>query len=176
MGLDDINVLGLSMGGWLAAEMAAQCPHHFRKLALVGAPGIRPPVGEIMDMFLMVSKQFITAGFLDPTTVDELEIVCPEEPSPEQVEVWETAREEACRLSWRPYMFDPSLPHRLDRRKVLPALLVWGREDTVVPMSVAEADNAAIDGSKLALIGGSGHRPELERTDEFVAVVNRFLT
>ena len=175
LGLDDLNVLGFSMGGWLAAEMAAQCPHHFKKLALVGPPGIQPPVGEILDMFLIVSKQFITAGFLDPAAVEEFEQLCPDEPSPEQVELWETAREEACRLSWRPYMFDPSLSHRLGRLKNLPTLIVWGQQDGVVPLSVADVYNSAIAGSKVALIDGCGHRPEVEKTDEFVALVNKFL-
>ena len=126
LGLENLNVLGLSMGGWLAAEMATQCPHHFKKLALVGAPGIQPPIGEILDMFLIVAKEFITAGVLDPSAVEEFETLCPEEPSPEQVDLWETAREEACRLSWRPYMFDPSLRHRLGRLIDLPTLIVWG--------------------------------------------------
>lgn len=175
MGLEDLNVLGFSMGGWLAAEMAAQCPHNFKKLALVSPPGIQPPVGEILDMFLIVSKQYITAGFLDPAAVEEFETLCPQEPSPEQVELWETAREEACRLSWRPYMFDPSLSHRLSRLKTLPVMIVWGQQDGVVPLSVAHSYSSAIAGSNVALIDGCGHRPEVEKTDEFLSLVNRFL-
>ena len=75
---------------------------------------------RILDMFLIVAKQFLTAGFMDPEGVKEFQTLCPEEPSPEQVELWETAREEACRLSWRPYMFDHSLPHRLRLLKDMP--------------------------------------------------------
>ena len=174
LGMEDLNVLGFSLGGWLAAEMTAQCPHHFKKMALVGPAGIQPPVGEILDMFLIVSKQFITAGFMDPEGVQEFQTLCPEEPSPEQVELWETAREEACRLSWRPYMFDHSLPHRLRLLKNMPALIVAGQQDAVVPISVAEAYKGAIAGSKVALIGGSGHRPEVEKTEEFVTLISEF--
>ena len=175
LGLDKPNVVGFSMGGWLAAEMATQTPDHFRKLVLVGAPGIQPPIGEIMDMFLMVSREFITAGFLDPSDTEEFESLCPSEPAPELIESWEAAREEACRLSWRPYMFDQSLPFRLERLKDLPTLIIWGGQDAVVPLSVAEAYNRAIAGSTVATIDGCSHRPEIEKTSEFVALVRKFL-
>ena len=85
------------MGGWLTAEMPLRAPRNFKKLVLVGAPGIKPPAGEILDMFLIVAREFITAGFLDPATAEEFQAVCPDEPSPDFVEAWETAREEACR-------------------------------------------------------------------------------
>ena len=101
IGLSSPNVLGFSLGGWIAAEMATQSPGAFRKMALVAPGGILPPTGEILDMFLIVSKEFITAGVHD-TSAEEFQAVCPDEPTPEQVEVWETAREEACRLTWRP--------------------------------------------------------------------------
>ena len=43
LGLDRVNAIGFSLGGWLAAEMATMCPHVFKKLVLVGAAGVRPP-------------------------------------------------------------------------------------------------------------------------------------
>ena len=89
LGLSDINVVGFSLGGWLAAEMATQDPRIFKKLALVSPAGILPPIGEILDMFLIVSKEFITAGFHNPETATEFQAVCPDEPAPEQVEAWE---------------------------------------------------------------------------------------
>ena len=170
-----VDVLGFSMGGWLTAEMAAQSPRNFKKLVLVGAPGIKPPAGEILDMFLIVAREFITAGILDPATTEEFQTVCPDEPSPDLVEVWETAREEACRLSWRPYMYDQSLAFRLARLKDLPTLIVWGGQDGVVPLSVADSYNQAISGSRVATIDGCGHRPELEKTSQFVTLVRDFL-
>ena len=115
LALSPVNVIGLSLGGWLAAEMATMCPHQFKRLALVGSPGIRPPVGEIFDMFLVVGKDYIASGFLDPAGTEEFPVLCPDEPTPEQREAWEVAREEACRLSWRPYMHYPALPHLLGR-------------------------------------------------------------
>ena len=174
LGLAGVNVIGSSLGGWLAAEMAAQCPQNFKKLALAAPAGILPPTGEILDMFLVVSKEFITVGFADPDNTAEFQTVCPDEPSPEQVELWETAREEACRLSWRPYMYDPGLPPRLALAKSLEALIIWGRQDEVVPSSAGEAYTRAIANSRLAFIEDCGHRPEVEQTAEFVGLIKDF--
>jgi len=175
LGLQQVDVLGFSLGGWLAAEMAAMCPHPFTKLVLVDAPGIRPPSGEIYDMFLAVAKEFITASFLNPGRTEEFLAVCPETPSPEQVEAWEVAKEEACRLSWKPYMHDPTLPHLLRRLKRLPTLIIWGRQDAIVPLSVAEAYQRSIPQARVAVLDNCGHHPEIEQTDEFVRLVRGFL-
>ena len=172
--LSSINVVGFSLGGWLAAEMATQQPQIFEKMALVAPAGILPPTGEILDMFLIVSKEFITTGFHNPSAVAEFQAVCPDEPSPEQVEMWETAREEACRLSWRPYMHDRSLPHRLGRLKNLPSLIVWGRNDAVVPPSAGEVYNHSIAGSRLVTIENCGHRSDVEKSAELAAHLKEF--
>lgn len=176
MGIGPINVLAHSLGGWLAAEMATMSPHQFKKMVLVGAAGIKPPSGEIFDMFLVVAKEYMEECVLDPAATPEFKLVCPDEPTPEQVEAWEVAREEACRLSWKPYMYYPALPQLLGRVRNLPTLIVWGREDSVMPLSVAEVYNQSIRGSELAIIDDSGHQPEIEKPDEFLAVVRKFLT
>ena len=174
--LGQVNAIGFSFGGWLAAEIATMCPHHFKKLALVGALGVKPPVGDIFDMFLAVAQDFITASFLDPDNTPEFEEVCPDDPSPEQVEAWAVAREEACRLGWKPYMHYRPLPHLLRRLKGLSTLIVWGREDPIVPLSAAEVYHEAIEGSKLVILDQCGHHPEMEKTDEFVQLVQGFLS
>ena len=97
LGLEPVNLVGFSLGGWLAAEMAAMSPNLFRKLVLVAPAGIKPPTGEIYDMFLAVSREFLAAGFYDPENTPEFRQVCPDEPGPELNEAWEVAREEACR-------------------------------------------------------------------------------
>ena len=173
LGLSNINVVGFSLGGWLAAEMATQDPKAFSKMALVAPAGILPPIGEILDMFLVVSKEFITLGVHNLET-EEFQNVCPDETTPEQAELWETAREEACRLTWRPYMHDRSLPHRLGRLRNLPSLIVWGLNDAVVPPSAGEAYNASIAGSRLATLGNCGHRVDVDKPAELAVLLNEF--
>ena len=174
LGLSNPNVLGFSLGGWIAAEMATQNPGAFRKMALAAPAGILPPTGEILDMFLVVSKEFITAGVHNPVGAAEFQQICPDEPTPEMVEAWETAREEACRLTWRPYMHDRSLPHRLGRLRNLPSLIAWGRHDEVVPPSAGEVYNDSISGSRLETLEGCGHRSDIEKPEELVALLRDF--
>ena len=176
LGLGPVNVAGFSLGGWLAAEMAVMNPAMFKKMVLVGPTGVKPPVGEIYDMFLEVAKEFITASFLDASKVEEFQTVCPDDESPEQAESWEVAREEACRLGWRPYMFYAALPQLLQRLKILPTLIVWGRQDAIVPLSAGELYHESIPGSRLVVLEDCGHRPEVEKTGDFVELVHQFLS
>jgi pimeloyl-ACP methyl ester carboxylesterase len=175
LGIGRLPVIGLGLGGWLAASMASMCPHQFDKLVIVSAPGIKPPEGEIFDMFLVVAKQYITASFLDPDNTAEYQQLYGANPTPEQAETWEVAREMASRLTWRPYMHDPSLPHLLRRLRHLPSLIIWGRQDAIVPLSAAQAYQAAIPGSRLEVLERCGHHPEIEQTDAFVRLVQEFL-
>ena len=61
--LEPIDVIGFSLGGWIAAEMAANNPGQFRKMILVAPEGIRPPEGEgyIMDFFQVMAPQHFAA-------------------------------------------------------------------------------------------------------------------
>ena len=172
--LGPVNAIGCSLGGWLAAEIATMHPGQFRKLALVGAMGVQPPDGYIYDMFLEVTRQCITAAFLDPESTPEFQALCPDEPEPEQSQGWEIAREEACRLGWKPYMYYPGLPQLLGRLKSLPTLVVWGREDGIVPISAAQVYHQAIPGSRLEILDNCGHLPQVEKADDFIALAREF--
>jgi pimeloyl-ACP methyl ester carboxylesterase len=171
-----VKMMGFSLGGWLAAEMATMNPDRFEKLILVDAMGIKPPVGEIYDMFLAVAKEFITDSIMNPEGTAEFERICPEEPDPAQVEYWEVAREQSCRLGWKPYMYYPALPHLLNRLKGLPTMVVWGSDDPIVPLSAGQLYRDSIPGSRLEVLNDCGHRPEVERPEAFVKVVSEFLS
>jgi pimeloyl-ACP methyl ester carboxylesterase len=177
--LEELNVgplpvVGYSLGGWLAAEMAAMCPHAFTKLVLVAPPGIKPTEGEIFDMFLVTAQPYIDAGFLRPDRVPEYQELFGGEPSPEERERREVAREQACRLAWKPYMHNPALPHLLER-VTLPTLILWGQEDAIVPVSAGEAYQRAIRNARLVVLEECGHHPEIEQAETFVRLVEEFL-
>jgi pimeloyl-ACP methyl ester carboxylesterase len=176
LGLGQANLMGFSLGGWLAAEMASMSPDLFNKLVLVGPAGIRPPTGEIFDMFLVVAEEYLTTGVHDPENTPEFSQICPEEPSAELAEAWAVAREEACRLSWRPYMHYLGFPNLVHRLKRVPTQIIWGREDNIVPVSAGQAYHDSIPGSRLDILEGCGHRPEIEKTDEFIGLVKQFLS
>jgi pimeloyl-ACP methyl ester carboxylesterase len=178
--LDDLNLgqahlLGYGLGGWMAAEMASMCPQLFKRLVLVSTPGLKPPSGEIFDMFMIVAKDYIAKSFLNPDSIAEYRTLYGGDPTPEQIDRWEYAREETSRLTWRPYMHYPSLAPLLHRLKQLPTLIIWGKDDAIIPVSVGEAYQAAIPGAQLVRLDNCGHHPEIEQADTFVQHVQRFL-
>ncbi len=176
LGIGQVNIIGFSLGGWLAAEMATMDPKQFNRLALVGALGVLPPEGYIYDVFLEVPGNCITTCFHDPESVPEFKEILPDQPAPEQAQAWEIAREEACRLGWKPYMYYPGLPNLLPRLKDLPTMIVWGREDEFVPLSAGRLYHQSIPGSRLEVLDNCGHMPQVEKRDEFLGLVRRFFS
>ena len=174
-GLAPIEVIGFSLGGWLAAEMAAGDPNLFSKMVLVAPVGIRPPEGDIMDMFTVPALVYLRESVRNAADVAEYAKLYDGGVSEAQYEAFEDARAETARLAWQPYMFNPSLPHLLEGTVKSPTLLVWGREDRVVPTSAAAVYQKSIKGSKLVTIDGAGHRPEIEKSDQFIKEVQSFL-
>jgi pimeloyl-ACP methyl ester carboxylesterase len=169
--LEHVRVIGFSMGGWLAAEMALMCAHRLEKLVLVDAAGIQPPDGEILDIFLHSPEQLAQLACDDPRHVAEYDTLFGGTATPE---VAQQNREMAVRLCWKPYMHNPSLPALLPRLQ-LPTLIVWGRGDHIIPVSCGEVYQRAIRGSVLQVIERCGHYPQLEQPQEFLRTVLQFL-
>lgn len=173
--LAPVDVIGFSLGGWVAAEMAANNQDQFRKMVLVGAAGVRPPQGEILDIFQLMAPAELAASVLDPEKTPEFDQLYGGI-GPAAFELWEDARAETARLAWSPYMHNPSLPHLLGIIDKLPTLLIWGREDGVVPLSAGEAYHKLVAGSRLVVLDKCGHRPEIEQQAAFVREVKGFLS
>jgi pimeloyl-ACP methyl ester carboxylesterase len=171
--LAPMEVIGFSLGGYLAAEMAIANAAQFTKMVLVGATGMRPPSGEIMDMFTVTARTYLNKNVVD-TQGEEFRKLFGGEQTPEQYEAWEEARAETARIAWRPYMFTQSMEHLLGNVAGLPTLVVWGRHDPVTPLSVGELYSKKIVGAKLVTLD-CGHLPEVERTDDFIREVSGFL-
>lgn len=170
-----VDLIGFSFGGWLAAEMMANDPGLIRRAILVAPPGIRPARGEIFDLFTLTARRYVEATVADRAKTPEFATLFGGERTPEQFEAWEDARAEVARLAWQPYLYNPSLPRLLELVSVPPTLLVWGREDPIVPLEVGEAYARAMAGSRLVVLEGVGHRPEIERRDALVRAVREFL-
>jgi pimeloyl-ACP methyl ester carboxylesterase len=174
LGLSRLRVIGFSMGGWLAAEMAVMCPHLFERMVLVGAAGVKPTQGEITDIFLLSPADMTAKMFYDPKQAPEYDQVYGRPPTPEEQEILNRNREMAARITWKPYMHDPRLPSLL-RRLRLPTLIVWGRHDAIIPVSCGEVYHQNIRGSRLVVMEQCGHAPQIEKPQEFVSIVSEFL-
>jgi pimeloyl-ACP methyl ester carboxylesterase len=175
LGLAPVHLMGFSMGGWLAAEIAAMCPPYLKSLVLVDAAGIKPEVGEIAEI-LMVSQDTVKKlRFYDPAQVPDYDALVNRQLTPEEEAVQWRNRETASRLCWRPYFHNPKLPAYLRGVKV-PALIVWGRQDAIIPLNCGELYHRVLANSTLHAIDRCGHSPALEKVDEFLRVVMEFLS
>jgi pimeloyl-ACP methyl ester carboxylesterase len=156
VGLEQPAILGTSMGGWLAAEIAAMCPHHLRRLVLVDAVGLKPEVGEIAEILMCSREEAARLRFYDTSQVP-------------------TTRRCSTALCWRPYVHNPKLPYYL-RQVQTPTLVVWGRQDAIVPLNCGELYARELPNATLRVIDNCGHSPQNERPDAFLQEVIPFLT
>jgi len=169
-----VNVIGCSLGGWAAAEIATVAPQFFNKLVLVGAMGIKPERGEIFDYFLEGGLAGLRRAFHRPEQSPEFMRYWGSEWTPEEADLVEQHREMTCRIAWKPYMHSLTLRHLLPG-VVTPTLLVWGRDDAITPLECGEIYRTAIPRSRLAVIENCGHMPEMEKPAEFARLVGDFL-
>jgi pimeloyl-ACP methyl ester carboxylesterase len=167
-----VSVVGLGFGGWIAAEMATLAPRAFRKLVLVGAMGLKPDRGVIADQALLSYIDYVRLGFADPRAFDR---VFGTDPTTAQLEKWDLNREMTFRIAWKPYMYNPTLPHLLGG-VAAPALVVWGRDDRVVPLECGERYVKALGRARLEVVEGAGHFVDLERPDELARLVVDFVS
>ena len=164
-------LVGLGFGGWIAAEMATMAPADLGKLVLVAPMGIKPPEGDIFDQAIVSYIDYARAGFNDQGAFDR---IYGAEPTTDQLEAWDIAREMCFRIAWKPYMYSQTLPHLLPNVKV-PALIVWGDQDKVVPVATAKRYLAALPNARLELFEGCGHCVDLERPANLATLVESFI-
>jgi len=113
---------------------------------------------------------YVRFGFSDAAAFDR---IYGAEPPTAQLEQWDLNREMSFRIAWKPYMYNPTLPHLLGGVKV-PALVVWGRHDRVVPLDAGEQYAKALPQARLAIVEGAGHFVDMEQPDELAKLVVDF--
>ena len=167
-----VSLVGLGFGGWIAAEMATMAPRAFRRLVLVGAMGIKPERGEIADQALVSYIDYVRRGFADQAAFDRIFGADPPTPTLSQ---WDLNREMTFRIAWKPYMYNPTLPHLLGG-VATPALVVWGRDDRIVPLECGERYAKSLPRARLQIVDGAGHFVEMEKPDVLAALITQFVT
>jgi pimeloyl-ACP methyl ester carboxylesterase len=168
--LSDVTVVGLGFGGWIAAEMATMAPRALKKLVLVGAMGLKPERGEIADQALLSYIDYVRLGFSDQTVYDRLYSA---ETPVETLEQWDLNREMTFRIAWKPYMYNPSLPHLLGS-VATPTLVVWGRKDRVVPLECGERYAKTLRNATLEVIDDAGHFVDMEKPEQLARLIGGF--
>ena len=170
---DKVTLVGLSFGGWLAAEMAVKCCHRLDRLVLVDALGIKisdRETQDICDVFNTSPQDVQGRSWHDPArwtpdfnAMSDGELVV-------RARNWESL----CLYGWHPYMYNAQLKHWL-RRITVPTLVLWGASDGIVTPSYGQAYSALIPGARFERIERAGHHPEIEQPEAFVDRLVKFL-
>jgi pimeloyl-ACP methyl ester carboxylesterase len=170
LGVSGHSLLGLGFGGWIAAEMATMAPSDLRRLALVGAMGLKPPQGDILDQALLSYIDYVRAGFHDPRAFERVFGGV----TTDQLVDWDICREMSFRIAWKPYMYSQALPHLLGAVRA-PALVVWGDDDRIVPPSAGERYRDLLPQARLEIVPSCGHYVDMEQPDALAALIDAFL-
>jgi pimeloyl-ACP methyl ester carboxylesterase len=166
-----VHLVGLGMGGWVAAEMASMNQELLSTVTLVGAAGIKPEVGMIHDPMMQGYIEYNRLGFASEERYDE---VYGSESDPELIKLWDFSREMTARITWKPWMWSTSLPAMV-RGIRLPTLLIWGEHDLIVPLECGFLYNELIEGSTLQIVPGVGHIIDMEDPDELAGRISEFV-
>jgi len=168
--LPRVHLVGASLGGWIAAEMATMASVRLRSLVLIDPVGIKVEGWiypflfgmDLMDVVGMIFRNPVAAMALAPAdlSIDTI------------VEMYRQSTAVA-RVAWNPYLYDPLLRRRL-ARITAPTLLAWGAHDRLAPLQCAEAWRKEIPGATLRVFDDSGHVPHIEEPDAVAAAVAEF--
>jgi pimeloyl-ACP methyl ester carboxylesterase len=172
-GLDRIDIVGCSLGGWLGAEIATKAPERVGRLVLVGPVGVKlGPVDklDIPDIFAMAQDKVARLFFHD-VEKGKLDAV---NMTDEQLTMLARNRETTALLTWEPWMHNPKLRHRL-HRIAAPTLLIRGASDGLVSQAYVDGYAKLIPNATGTTIAAAGHAPQLEQPEDFARTVLAFL-
>jgi pimeloyl-ACP methyl ester carboxylesterase len=169
---DKLHLIGLSFGGWLAAEVAVACRHKLATLVLVDPLGIKLGDREsrdILDVFNLNPAEVRRAAWHDPAKAPDYNAM-----SDAELVIHARNRDALCLYAWHPCLYNPQLKQWLPRIRV-PTLVLWGASDRIVTPDYGRAYAGLIPGARFELVEEAGHHPELEQPDRFADAVAAFL-
>src|SRR3984885_12059966 len=157
LGLEDVTVIGNSVGGWIAAEMALLASPRLRSIVLLDAVGIEVNGHPVADVSGLPVPQIQALSFHDPTPfrVDPATI-------PDAQKVIMAANGAALAVyAGSPAMTDPTLLGRLSGIGI-PTLVLWGESDQIVEPAYGQVYAAAIPEARFEVLPATGHMPQME--------------
>ena len=166
--LTGVTVVGNSIGGWIAAEMAVLGSPRVSGYVLVDAVGIEVPGHPVADFFSLTMAEVAQLSYHDPATygIDPGQL-------PPAAQAAMAGNRAALQVYSGAGMGDPTLAGRLGA-VTTPALVVWGEADRIGDPDFGRAYAAAIPGAEFTLIPESGHLPQIETPDALIKVVREF--
>jgi pimeloyl-ACP methyl ester carboxylesterase len=169
--LSGVHLVGTSLGGWIATELAVRDTARLDSLTLVDSAGIRvkglPPV----DALTWSPDERARKLFVDQSFAERL---FAHQPSPEEAATRLKNEAATAKLVRRPRLYNPHLAkwmHRID----VPTLIVWGDTDRIFPTRYADEFHKLIPGSRVSVIQQCGHSPQVEKAGPFAETVSDFI-
>jgi pimeloyl-ACP methyl ester carboxylesterase len=176
LGLRRPHLVGHSMGGMIAAEMACLAPRDLAKLVLVGAAGLWLEKHPIPDIFAMLPQEIAEVLFVDPARGAALLTGGADLSDIEALKDFYVVTQR--RLAMAGKILFPIPNRRLSKRLYRMAaetLVLWGASDRLIAPAYAAQWKALIPGARVQTIDGAGHMLPWEQPDAFVDAVVRFL-
>ena len=173
LNLDKVDMVGCSIGGWIAAEMATKSPERIRRLVMIAPVGIKAGPSDkldIPDIFAMPEVELQKLLYHDPARMkaDRTKM------SDAELSAMFRNRETLALLTWEPWMHNPKLKRRL-HRIAAPALFVRGENDGLVSQPYLEAYARLLPNARTLTIAAAGHQPHLEQPAAFAVTALEFL-
>ncbi|MDR3676400.1 MAG: alpha/beta hydrolase [Acidobacteriota bacterium] len=170
------SLVGNSLGGWVALDFAIRHPQMVEKLVLVDAAGLRPtaalkfPEGGRKSLSPLTTHWFfdLMEANKEWATTD----LGPEsfERHIQNGDTYTVASSVAEMITGREFE-----DKKLGKVRV-PTLIVWGRDDLLIPLAMGEALHKGIAGSQMIVLEGTGHIPMVGKPVEFNQAVQKFLS
>lgn len=167
--LRDVHLVGSSLGGWLALEIAIRDASRLASLTVIGAAGIRPGQIPTGDLFMWSPEERVRNLVADPALAERI-LALPQ--TAEQQDVALRNHFTTAKLAWEPRFFDPHLEKWLHRLR-LPTHVIWGAQDRLFPPEYGQRLASMIPAARWSVIEGCGHLPQVERPDELAALVQQ---
>ncbi len=171
--LSDLTVVGVSLGAWLAAEIAVKSTARLARLVMANAVGVKigdRETRDIADIFALTEKEYLEIVYCDPQVgrrdykaLTDAEVLAASR-----------AREATARLAWNPFFHNPRLKSRLHRIRI-PTLFLWGTHDRMLSEPYGRAYCALIPGARFETIAQAGHFPDQEQPKIFAEKVVAFM-
>jgi pimeloyl-ACP methyl ester carboxylesterase len=170
LGVGDVSVIGNSIGGWIAAEMALIGPRALGRVILVDAVGIVVEGHPITDVFPLSLPELAKLSYHDPSA-----FLAAAAKMTDQQRAGAAANRVALGVyGGQPSTGDPTLRGRL-RKVDVPTLVLWGESDRIVDAEYGRGWATAIPKARFEVLPRAGHVPQLETPDQLLAAVWRFV-
>ena len=171
LGLASLHVVGQSLGGWIALEMAVRSTQRLRSLTLISSAGIHVKGVPKADIFMIDPEEQARLAYADAA----LGAAAAERAGADKYQDLAVLnRIASARFGWQPRFFNPRLERWLHRVNV-PTHVIWGDQDRIIPPAYGAAFHRLIPGSKLTTSPNAGHLPHLERADAVAKAMQTFL-